>query len=127
MTDAAAAFAQADDEVGNLPTRAHKREKGVVATAHLNASAIMRSKRIRIVLEENDNIPPTGQFIQLNGAAFILRPGEEVDVPIGLLSVLDDAVEGVPIRDNNTSQVIGYRKKLRFPYRVVGAVQAASR
>ena len=31
-------------------------------------------KRVRIVLEDNDTIPPTGQFIGVNGKGYILRP-----------------------------------------------------
>lgn len=76
-------------------------------------------KRIRIVLEENDEIPPTGQFIGVNGKGYILRPGEEADVPVSLLESLDHAVKEVPIVDQLNRKVIGWRKRLRFPYRVV--------
>jgi hypothetical protein len=76
-------------------------------------------KIIRIVLEENDNIPPTGQFISVQGRTFILRPGEEADVPMAVVSVLDNAVQDVPTIDPGTKQVTGYRKRHRFPYRIV--------
>jgi hypothetical protein len=76
-------------------------------------------KRVTIVLEENDNIPPTGQFISLNGRTWMLRPGEPAEVPVGLVNVLDDAVMDVPQVDPVTRQIVGYRKKLRFPYRLV--------
>ena len=72
-----------------------------------------------ISLEENDNIPPTGQFIALNGRTWILRPGEACEVPMGLVNVLNDAVMDVPNVDPITKQIVGYRKKLRFPYRIV--------
>jgi hypothetical protein len=71
------------------------------------------------VLEENENIPPTGQFFSHNGRTFVLRPGDEADVPECILGVLNDAVQSVPQIDQFTKQVIGYRNKLRFPYRVV--------
>ena len=76
-------------------------------------------RTVRIVLEENDNIPPTGQFIALNGRTWMLRPGEEADVPLGVVNILNDAVQDVPQIDQASKQVIGYRKRLRFPYRVV--------
>ena len=76
-------------------------------------------KRVRIILEENDEIPPTGQFFSLNGKAYILRPGEEADVPQGIIDILDNAVGSVPVLDSTTRQVIGYRDKLRFPYRIM--------
>jgi hypothetical protein len=74
--------------------------------------------RVRIVLEDNDQIPPGGQFIQVNGAPFMLVPGYEVDVPVSLLDVLDHAITSVPVLDENKS-VVGYRDRLRLPYRVV--------
>jgi hypothetical protein len=84
-----------------------------------------RSKKVAaeetmtIVLEENDNIPPTGQFIAVNGRSWMLRPGEPAEVPISLVNVLENAVQDVPQVDPITKQIVGYRKKLRFPYRQV--------
>jgi hypothetical protein len=86
-------------------------------------------KMITIHLEENENIPPTGQFIQYGAGhtlrSFMLRPGEDVSVPEAILHILDAAVQDVPQIDQTTKQVVGYRKKLRFPYRVVRESQAA--
>lgn len=74
-------------------------------------------RRVKIILEESSEIPPTGQFFGINGIGYILRPGEPAEVPESLLSVLDDAVQDVPIL--NGDQVTGFRQKLRFPYRVL--------
>lgn len=74
--------------------------------------------RVKITLEENDNIPPTGQFFGINGASFMLRPGVEVSVPAGIVDILDNAIMSVPVKDPNTLQVIGYRNKRRYPYQV---------
>ena len=49
----------------------------------------------------------------------ILRPGEEADVPVELLATLNDAVMSVPIQDPGTFQVLGYKDRLRYPYRIV--------
>jgi hypothetical protein len=76
-------------------------------------------KRFRIILEENESIPPTGQYIGLNGKGYILRPGEEAEVPCEILNVLDDAVMDVPVIDPRTRQVVAFRQRLRFPYRVL--------
>jgi hypothetical protein len=73
---------------------------------------------IRISLEDNDKIPPTGQFIGINGKAYMLKAGQEVDVPIGIIEALDNAVESVP-ELNASNQVVGWRSRLRFPYRVI--------
>ncbi len=74
--------------------------------------------RTTIVLEDNEQIPPTGQFFGVNGRGYVLRPGEAADVPEELLSVLDTAVVSVPVKDASLN-VIGYRDRLRFPYRIV--------
>ena len=76
-------------------------------------------KTVRIVLEEVENMPPTGQTFSLNGKAYLIRPGEPVDVPIGILEVIDNAIAAKPIHDPQTMKVIGYRNTHRFPYRVV--------
>jgi hypothetical protein len=49
----------------------------------------------------------------------ILRPGEEADVPVELLATLNDAITSVPSIDPGTFQVLGYKDRLRFPYRIV--------
>lgn len=88
-------------------------------TTVASTPAAVKRRMIRIQLEENDNIPPTGQFFQHNGNPFMLRAGEEAEVPVELINILNDAVMDVPMVDPTTRQVLGYRKRLRFPYRVI--------
>lgn len=77
-----------------------------------------KPKTIKLILEENENIPPTGQFFGINGVSFVLRPGEVAVVPWGIKEILDNAVENTPVRDGS-NRVIGTRKKLRYPYTIV--------
>jgi hypothetical protein len=91
----------------NIPTQEHK------------AKTVTKPKTLRIVLEENDNIPPTGLFVGENGRGYLIRAGEEVDLPLGVVEILNNAVTSVPTVDPQSLQVIGYREKMLYPYRVV--------
>lgn len=82
------------------------------------APAAKPMPRVKIILEDNDNIAPGGQFIAVDGVPYLLQPNMEADVPVNVLDVLDHAIMSVPITDENKN-VIGYRDRLRFPYRVI--------
>jgi hypothetical protein len=72
--------------------------------------------RVRIVLEENDAIPPTGLFVGDNGTGYMLVPGVPMDVPPGVLEILDNAMTAVPTIDPQTLEVVGYRPKKMYPF-----------
>lgn len=88
---------------------------------HVVASA---PARVKIILEEREGMTPGGQFIGHNGTFYKLIPGEIAAVPPGILDILDHAVEMAPVVDQRTKQVIGYRKRRRFPYRRVTDIEA---
>lgn len=75
-------------------------------------------RRVRIILEENEQIPPTGQFFGVQGKGYVLRPGEVADVPLSIIGILNTAVASTPVVDSG-QRVVGYRDRLRFPYRVI--------
>lgn len=76
-------------------------------------------KTVRIVLEDSDEIPPTGQFFGVNGEGYVLVPGREADVPYAIKEILDNAKFDVPQIDPQTQQVIGWKTRLRYPYRII--------
>ena len=76
-------------------------------------------KTIKIILEENDNIPPTGLFLGVNGKGYMLRPGIEVNIPYSVKEVLDHAVMSTPQIDPQTNKIVGYRDRMKYPYRTV--------
>lgn len=79
-------------------------------------------RTIRIVLEENNDIPRNGLFLGLNGRNWMLQPGVEVDVPVGIVEILNNAIESIPVIEPQTQKVTGFRNRLRFPYRRVERV-----
>jgi hypothetical protein len=76
-------------------------------------------KRVKIILEENEEIPPTGLPIGVNGEVCFVKPGEEVNIKQKFLTVLDNAETSAPIINPGTKAIEGYRTRLRFPYRRV--------
>lgn len=86
-------------------------------------------KRVWIMLEESDRIPPTGLFIGTGSGEqgqryeAILRAGVPAHVPEAVIGVLNDAIEGVPSQ-NGQQQVTGFRNRRRFAYRVLDAAEA---
>lgn len=78
------------------------------------------SKRIRIILDDNDDIPPTGHPVGVNGKMYILKPNEPMDVPEEVVHVLDLAVQSVPVFGAD-QKVVAFRDRPRLPYRVITA------
>jgi hypothetical protein len=88
--------------------------------------AVFAEDRVKIVLADNDDMPPTGLFIGLNGVGYLLKPNLPAVVPLGLVGILDTAVAAAPIVDPLTQQITGFRDRLRFPYRVIVHIPAGT-
>ena len=99
-------------------TPAQKAAATRAAKAAVESAAPPKVKRVKIILEENDAIPPTGQFFGVNGTGYQIQPGKEVEVPEFLLDVIDNAVTTKPVL-NEDNQVVGHRDVPRFPYRII--------
>lgn len=91
-------------------------DNAVIASAEKNA----QGDRVKIIIEENDDIPPTGLPLGHNGDQVYVVPGEVVNIPRKFLEILDNAIVSVSMTDPNTKQVIGTRDKRKYPYRIVG-------
>lgn len=71
-----------------------------------------------IELHQNEDIPPSGLPIGLNGKHYELRPGVPARVPVGVIGVLKAAVAAKPVR-NPSGKITSYRESPRFPYTVL--------
>ena len=115
-TDGAAFF---EEDEGFPPLEVKETKSVTKRKKAQKAAPVVKPEMIKLQLEEVDNMSPTGQFFGLNGVGYNLRPGEPAIVPVGILSILNDAVMSVPVVDANQT-VTGYRDRLRFPYRILG-------
>jgi hypothetical protein len=77
--------------------------------------------RTWIILDDNPNIPPTGQFVSVNGIACLIRAGEPVLVRNEILEVLDHALESVAQVTATNQRTGRQHDRRRFSYHVVPA------
>jgi hypothetical protein len=56
--------------------------------------------RDRIIIHESSKIPKEGQFISLNGYAFLAKPGVEIDIPRPVRMMLDTRIETETTQDD---------------------------
>lgn len=82
------------------------------------ATAAKKVSTTKIILQKNDEIPPSGLFIGHNGVGYMLKPGVPVDVPDFLLDVLDNAVVSKPVLGED-GKIARMEDSPRFPYQVV--------
>lgn len=106
-----------ESEKPAIPAEVPREYAGTMSDKSKKALNKLGIRMRTIILEENENIPPTGLFLSHNFRGYVISPGEKVDVPEFLVEVLDNAVMSAPIVDSKSSRVLGYRDRLRYPYR----------
>ena len=55
----------------------------------------------RVLIHENEKIPRERMFVSLNGYPFLIKPGEEVDIPRPVRLMLDTRIETITKQDEN--------------------------
>lgn len=100
---------------GEKSTRARAAKKNVAVQATDDPDASW------IILDDHDDIPPSGLPLSHNGEAIMIMTGVPVKVPNKYLNILDDAVQSRPVIDPLTRQTVGWRDAPRYPYRKTSA------
>jgi hypothetical protein len=73
--------------------------------------------RDRIVIHDNQDIPKGGQFVSLNGYAFLIKPGEEIDLPRPVRLMLDTRIKTDNMQDDTGK--MHTRDMPRFTYTLI--------
>lgn len=71
----------------------------------------------RIILHQTENIPKEGQFISLNGFAYLIKAGVEIDVPRPVRQMLDTRIQTVTTQDAEGREYT--RDVPRFTYTLI--------
>ena len=73
--------------------------------------------RDRIIVHQSSKIPKQGQFVSLNGYSFLIKPGEEIDLPRPVRLMLDTRVETESIQGEDGKT---YSRNIpRFTYTLI--------
>jgi hypothetical protein len=68
----------------------------------------------RIVIHEAVDIPREGMFISLNGYPYLIKPGEEVDVPRPVRDMLDTRIVTITSHDESGKEYTKDIKRVNY-------------
>lgn len=116
------ALSDDDDDMQNVALPSAASAVTVEVESKTQGAAVVTPKQmldaVRIILEENSDIPPGGLFISHNGNGFRIPVGVPVMIPTFLKEILDHAVITVPVIDPNDNAIIGHRDRMKYSYRL---------
>jgi hypothetical protein len=72
----------------------------------------------RIIIHQTPDIPKQGAFVSLNGFAFQIQPGKEVDIPRPVRIMIDNCIVTELVQENGEEYT---RNRPRYPYTLVEA------
>lgn len=88
---------------------------GVKAGEGKLTAEMSKQKLYEITLHDNDEVPPGGQRVGVNGVFYTIPAGVRCKVPKAVLEVLDNAVQSTPVL-NERMQVVDTRSAPRLSY-----------
>lgn len=75
--------------------------------------------RDRIILHQTAEMPKTGAFISLNGYAFQVKPGTEIDIPRPVRLMMDTLIYTDMVQEEDGTKY--FRDRPRYPYTLIQA------
>jgi len=106
---------ESSPEPAPAPARKSRTPKAAAPAA---PAAPKVADRKRIIISESENANDVNVFVSVNGYAYNIRRGVEVEVPVSVLHVLDNAVESRIVKTAEGNHTL--KSYQRFPYQVVG-------
>lgn len=102
-------------------------ESRISAQEALIVRQINQQRKARIVIPSGRDANERGPVpIGLNGREFLIVRDREVDVPVGVLEVLNLATAMVVQNNGDMETGITFHKAPRFPYRLIGYIDPAT-
>jgi len=95
----------------------------IVSDKPLEGKDMSGAKRIKIIIHESaDPNAVNPVFVGVNGKGFTITRGQEVDVPTGVLEVLNNARETLYERkkDEYGKEYLSPREALSYPFSILG-------
>lgn len=105
-----------EQDVASLDAQVAKQEEQIIRQ-------ISQQRKARIVIPSGrDAHERCAVPVGLNGREFLIARDKEVDVPVGVLEVLNLATANVVQSNGDAENAISFHKVPRFPYRLLGYV-----
>jgi hypothetical protein len=119
-----AEFAALDLEVAELGiSQSLIKSEGIPSDKPLEGKDVSGAKRVKIIIHESaDPNAVNPVFVGVNGKGYTITRGQEVDVPNGVLEVLNNARETLYERkkDEYGKEYLSPREALSYPFSILG-------
>ena len=99
------------------------KSKGIPSDKPLEGKDVSGAKRVKIIIHESaDPNAVNPVFVGVNGKGYTITRGQEVDVPNGVLEVLNNARETLYERkkDEYGKEYLSPREALSYPFSILG-------
>jgi hypothetical protein len=91
-----------------------------VDVVHKELPSVKKEEKVKIIIEEQEGDEHSPfVFVSVNGYAYSIRRGFEVEVPKSVVHALENAVQTKMYQDVDSGEIT-YKNVPRFNYRIIG-------